>query len=124
MSIVVLEVGCGHHLWLVHVSYGYPGFLNDENVLELSPLLERLVNGSFACVEQESVVVSFRTRQPFHHFYFLCDGIFPRYSRLIKTIKPAISEADKKYVQWQEGARNDIERAFGGLQCQCWTIMT
>ena len=34
MSTIVLEAGCDFHLWFWHVSYGYPGSLNDGNVLE------------------------------------------------------------------------------------------
>ena len=126
MSTIVLEAGCDHHLWFWHMSYGYPGSLNDVNVLESSPLLERLIDGSFVRTERDSGVVPFHiegTRQPFDHTYFLCDGIYPRYSRFIKTIKPAIGEADKNFAMWQEGARKDIERAFGVLQCR-WKAMT
>ena len=40
------------HLFFWHASYGYAGTLNDKNVLHLSPLLERLIDGYFEKVEE------------------------------------------------------------------------
>ena len=104
MSTIVLEAACDHNLWFWHASYGYPGSFNDINILQSSPLLQRLVDGSFVQTEQESGVVPFQipgTERPFNHMFFLCDGIYPRYSRFIKTVKPTLSEDQAQFAQWQ-----------------------
>ena len=44
------------------------------------------------------------------------DGIYPPYSRFVKGIKDPNTQQEKYYTKWQEGARKDIERAFGVLQ--------
>ena len=56
---VVLEALGDHHLWFWHTSFGYAGSLNDLNILSLSPLLELLVDGSFAKLEGRASVVPF-----------------------------------------------------------------
>jgi hypothetical protein len=45
--------------------------------------------------------------------YFLADGIYPEWAVFVKSIRLPITEKDKLYAQEQEGARKDIERAFG-----------
>ena len=53
--------------------------------------------------------------------YFLVDGIYPRYSRFVKVIRQPIVLSDRKFTSSQEGARKDIERAFGVFQCK-WQV--
>ena len=48
--------------------------------------------------------------------YFLADGIYPEWAVFVKSIRLPITEKEKLYAQEQEGARKDIERAFGVLQ--------
>ncbi len=56
---IVLEAAADHFLWFWYVSYGYSGSHNDVNILNLSPLLDRLTDGSFTKVEAESGVVPY-----------------------------------------------------------------
>ena len=51
---VVSEALADYHLWFWHASFGYAGSLNDLNILNLSPLLESLVNGTFVDLEKSS----------------------------------------------------------------------
>jgi hypothetical protein len=116
---IVLEAAADHFLWFWHVSYGYSGALNDVNILNLSPLLERLTNGSFTAIEEESGVVPFHVGDAvFDKTFLLVDGIYPSYSRFVKCIKQPITPREKRFTAWQESARKDIERAFGVLQCR------
>ena len=48
--------------------------------------------------------------------YFLADGIYPEWAVFVKSIRLPITDKEKLYPQEQEGARKDIERAFGVLQ--------
>jgi len=48
--------------------------------------------------------------------FVLVDGIYPQYKRFVKGYKEPVSPIEKVFTGWQEGARKDIERAFGHLQ--------
>jgi hypothetical protein len=75
---VVLEALSDYHLWFWHASFGYAGLLNDLNILNLSSLLELLVNGTFAELEQSSMLVPFEVAgNLFNRLFVLVDGIYP-----------------------------------------------
>jgi hypothetical protein len=48
--------------------------------------------------------------------YYLADGIYPEWAAFVKTISKPQTEKHKLYAQHQEGARKDVECAFGVLQ--------
>ena len=112
---IVLEAISDHHLWFWHASCGHAGTLNDLNILNLSPFLESLVDGSFAELE-ESVVPFEIDGERFGKMFVLTDGIYPPYSRFAKSIPVPVTKEEKAYAGFQEAARKDIERAFGVLQ--------
>ena len=112
---LVLEAACDYHMWFWHAAYGFAGTLNDKTILMLSPLLEKMINGTF--VDLERPLIPFRIANgEFVRLFLLVDGIYPPWSRFVKGIKEPIFHSEKKYSQWQESARKDIERAFGQLQ--------
>lgn len=116
-STIVLEAIADHHLFFWHLSYGYAGTLNDINILNQSPFLRSLTDGMFN--ELESDVVPYNIGDEiFDKMFVLVDGIYPRYSRFVKTLKQPVSENEKRFAKWQEGARKDVERAFGVLQAK------
>ena len=127
MSTIVMEAACDYNLWFWHAAYGFSGSLNDCNILSLSPLLDRMTNGSFTRLEKKSKVVPFFVEsevQGFNNTYFLVDGIYPRYTQFVKAFAHPIGEEEQRFTAWQEGARKDIERAFGVLQCRFKAIAT
>jgi hypothetical protein len=112
-----MEAICDYHLFFWHVSYGYAGTLNDLNILNLSPLLGRLVDGSFVELEKEAGVVPYNiSEEEFDKCFLLVDGIYPKYSRFVQGIKEPRSPEETTFTTWQESARKDIERAFGVLK--------
>ena len=114
---IVLEAACDHHLWFWHASYGYAGTLNDINILNLSPLMEGFLDGSFE--ELEDYVSPYKIGdEEFNILYFLVDGIYPSFSRFVKSIREPVGKEEKNFAKFQESARKDIERAFGVLQCK------
>ena len=116
---VVLEALSDYHLWFWHASFGYAGSLNDLNILNLSPLLESLVDGTFRTLEETANLIPFEVDgEAFNRLYALVDGIYPPYSRFVKGIQVPVSASEKTFTAWQEAARKDIERAFGVLQCR------
>jgi Plant transposon protein/Ulp1 protease family, C-terminal catalytic domain len=122
-ATIVLEALADYHLWFWHVSYGYPGSMNDINVLNASPLYNRLTDGSFTEMENKSGVVPFDVDDDsFRRTFMLVDGIYPKYSRFMGAVKQPITDEEKKFSAWQEGARKDVERGFGVLQCRWQAI--
>ncbi|KAG7367865.1 plant transposon protein [Nitzschia inconspicua] len=57
---IILEAVVDYHMFFWHASYGYTGNIGDLNVLAQSPLLERMVDGSFHTLENEASVVPFK----------------------------------------------------------------
>ena len=116
---IVLEGLCDYHLWFWHVSYGYAGTMNDKSILSHSPLMDMLLDGTFEKVETESGIVPYTIgEESFDKSFILVDGIYPSFSRFVRGIKEPIDPTEKIFTAWQEGARKDIERAFGVLQAK------
>jgi Plant transposon protein len=78
--------------WLV--SYGYTGNIGDLNVLNMSPLLDRMVDITFHQLEQDSGVGV--NGEEFNKCFILVDDIYPKFSRFVKGIK----EPTRKEVYW------------------------
>ena len=114
---IAMEAVADFNLFFWHASYGYTGALNDLIILSLSPLLDRMLDGTFHALEEEAGVVPFEVSgELFNNIFFLVDGIYPKYSRFVRGIKEPITQTEKYYTAWQEAARKDIERAFGVLK--------
>ena len=120
-STIVLEAISDYQLWFWHAAFGFAGALNDLNILNLSPFLTSLIDGTFAELEKEVTPYEI-SDELFDQMFVLVDGIYPQYSRFIRGYKHPISEREKKFTEWQEACRKDIERAFGVLQGR-WQCM-
>ena len=114
---MVLEGMCDHHLWFWHAACGHAGTLNDINILNMSPLIERILDGTFEGLEVQVVPFSVNEEE-FRFLFMLVDGIYPKWSRFVKAITEPSTAAERAFTKWQESARKDIERAFGVLQCR------
>jgi hypothetical protein len=55
-------------------------------------------------------------KEEFNKVFVLVDCIYPSYSRFVRGIKVPATRKEKNYTSWQEGARKDVERAFGVLK--------
>ena len=120
---IVMEAACDYHMWFWHICYGYAGSLNDLTILDGSPLLQSFISGSFQAKEEKAGVVPYKIGdQDFNKLFLLVDGIYPKYSRFVKGLSQPIFMNQKNFTKWQEGARKDIERAFGVLK-QTWQFM-
>ncbi|XP_020197328.1 uncharacterized protein [Aegilops tauschii subsp. strangulata] len=77
---VILEAVASQDLWIWHSFFGMVGSHNDTSVLQCSPVFARLTEGH--CLE-----VSFDLNgHQYNKGYYLADGIYPRWSTLMKTI--------------------------------------
>jgi hypothetical protein len=114
---VALEAICDYNMWFNHVSFGYAGTLNDITILDMSPFMQSLVSGEFSAAELESGMMPYGIcGEFFNKMNILVDGIYPQYSRFVKTLREPILHWEIDYCAWQEAARKDIERAFGVFQ--------
>ncbi|XP_057786477.1 uncharacterized protein LOC131003925 [Salvia miltiorrhiza] len=52
--------------------------------------------------------------------YYLCDGIYSKWSCFVKS--PSTNPNEARFKKMQESIRNDVERAFGVFQA-CWGII-
>jgi hypothetical protein len=77
----VLEAVADGECWIWQAAFGYPGSLNDLNILDMSSTMERVFRGEFPPSFTFLVNnVAFKTA------YFLADGIYPAWALFIKTI--------------------------------------
>ena len=108
VSAVPLEAIVDHSLWIWHAFFGMAGCLNEINVVEASPLTDKIASGAYppAC---EYRINGVRRNKP----YWLVDLIYPKWPVFMETILDAVSRKHKLYATMQEAARKDVERAFG-----------
>ena len=92
--------------------FGMPGSLNDINVLQWSPLMNRIANGETPPVE------FVENGHTYNYGYFLADGIYPRWQTFVKPMKAPQGNKNLAFHNAQAAARKDVERAFGILQAQ------
>jgi hypothetical protein len=107
---IILEAVASYDLRIWHAFFGVAGSNNDINVLNQSPLFIESIKG-----EAPRVQFSVNGRQ-YNTGYYLVDEIYPEWAALVKSIKAPQLEKHKVYASEQEGARKDVERAFGVLQ--------
>ncbi|XP_044407151.1 uncharacterized protein [Triticum aestivum] len=109
---MILEAVASHDLRIWHAYFGVAGSNNDINVLNWSTLFTNTLKG-----ETPRVQFTVNGRQ-YNSSYYLADGIYPEWVVFVKTIPLPQSEKDKIFAKRQEGARKDVERAFGALQAR------
>ena len=108
----MLEAVASHDLWIWHAFFGTAGSNNDINVLYQSTLFTEVVQG-------KAPEVQFMVNgNEYNLGYYLADGIYPEWAAFVKTIPLPQSKEHKLFAQHQEGARKDVERAFGVLQAR------
>jgi hypothetical protein len=108
-KLIVLEAVADQHLWIWHAYFGLPGGSNDLNVLDRSPLVNNFLRS-----EADEVGFVVNNRQ-YGRYYLRADGIYPDWSIFVKTITLPQGANRKWFAKCQEGARKDVERAFGVL---------
>ncbi|XP_023762923.1 protein ALP1-like [Lactuca sativa] len=114
---LVLEAIASQDLWIWHAFFRVAGSNNDVNVLDdQSPIFDDLLSG-------KASNAPFTVNGNEYKFgYYLTDGIYPQYSTFVKAFRHPIDPRDKYFKRRQEGARKDVERAFGVLKSK-WHIV-
>ncbi|XP_056858232.1 uncharacterized protein LOC130507549 [Raphanus sativus] len=91
---------------------GKDSTLNDINVLDRSPVFDDIIEGRAPRLEY--VVNGHKYKLA----YYLTDGIYPKWSTFIQSILRPQGPKARLFVEKQEAARKDVERAFGVLQAR------
>jgi Plant transposon protein len=111
VPVLRMEVVCDLDLWIRGSSFGFPGMMNDLNILELSPLFNIVFSRRYPPFN-----VSFKIgEQEFESIYFLADGIYPSWRSFAKSYSIPANRRQEYYNTQQEGIRKCVERLFGVL---------
>ncbi|GJV82013.1 ALP1-like protein isoform X1 [Tanacetum coccineum] len=113
---IMLEAVASQDLWIWHAFFGMAGANNDINVLDNSPLFDDLLNDTAPVLPYEVNGVGYEKG------YYLADGIYPQWATFVKSFTVANDAKHAYFKRRQEGARKDVERAFGVLQGR-WGII-
>ena len=113
---MILEAVASHDLWIWHAYFGLPSSCNDINVLLRSPIFSAYIRGESPPVH---LTVNGRT---YDMGYYLADGIYPDWPAFVKSVRHPMERKTQRFAAVQEGARKDIERAFGVLQAR-WAVI-
>jgi hypothetical protein len=108
---LILEAIADPDLYIWYHFFGEAGALNDINILDKSSIIGSILDGTFD-LRIEPYTINNTTR---NWLYFLVDGIYPKYSIFISTIRHPATKMEKYFATCQEACRKDIERAFGVL---------
>ena len=106
---IILEAVASHDLHIWHAFFGVAGSNNDLNVLNQSPLFLDALKGEAPQVQFSVNGNEYRTG------YYLADGIYPEWAAFMKSITLPQTEKHQLFAEHQEGARKDVELAFGVL---------
>ncbi|CAH1448904.1 unnamed protein product [Lactuca virosa] len=97
-------------MWIWHAFFGLVGSLNDINVLNMSPLLDDMYNGTAPDSSFQVAEISYRNE------YYLVDEIYPELACFVKSMSCPNYHKRLKFKRAQERARKDVERAFRALK--------
>ncbi|XP_071718856.1 uncharacterized protein [Rutidosis leptorrhynchoides] len=107
---LMLEAVASYDLWIWHSFFWMAGSNNDINVLNQSPIFDKLKNGIFPSAPFEV------NGHEYSKGYYLADGIYPDWVTLVKGYLCPTEQPTIKFTRFQASARKDVERAFGVLQ--------
>jgi hypothetical protein len=93
-----------------------PGWNNDINVLDRSPLISNFLRGKGS--DTRFTV----NDNVYNRYYLLADGIYPQWSCFVQPIHAPQGEKRENFTKMQSALRKDVERTFGVLQAR-WEIV-
>jgi Plant transposon protein len=74
---------CDDYLYIWCLNFGMPGAKNDLQILDRSPLFQRLRTGRWSPVRPDTMIGAFRLSW----FFYLTDSIYPRWRIFVTTYK-------------------------------------
>ena len=117
MRSVIAEAVAGHDMYLWNICLGFPGSLNDTQVLGRSTITGQYLESPAATVEYHI------NGEKFTGAYLLADGIYPPEALFMKSILHPKTRKECLFAKFQEACRKDVERAFGRMLNK-WHILS
>jgi hypothetical protein len=88
---VILEIVADHEVWIWHFFFGIAGSHNGINMLQCSDVFSKIIEG------QSPPVIN---GQEFTKGHYLADGIYPRWTTLVKIISGPTSGTSTLSAVW------------------------
>jgi len=112
MAFIVLA---GHNYQIFYCSQGYPGSMNDIQLVNADKFCQDLTNGTFTpvkqweCKNEDNITI-------FMGGYCISDSGLPRTALFVDPMNYDWSWAQTIFCEWLESVRKDIECVFGHLK--------
>jgi len=109
-----MEVVCDDRLRIWHVMFGCPGSKNDISIMQQSSLFNDKRTEHWPPVKLGALIAG----TMIDWFYFLADGIYPRFRIFAKPHPNPRSKKEKLYTACHSSARKTVERIFAAFYGQ------
>ncbi|KAF5449436.1 hypothetical protein F2P56_029881 [Juglans regia] len=107
---IILEAVASYDIWTWHSFFGISGSHNDIKVLEKYFIFTELA-------QRRAPPVNYTINgNDYTMGYYLADGIYPKWSMLVKMIPSLQGNKKKNFAAVQEFSRKYVKRAFRILQ--------
>lgn len=106
-----LEVVSDDSLWIWHIMFGVPGAKNDKSIVNQSTLFNDIRSGTWPPYKPHIIV----SGETIDWFYYLSDGIYPRFRIFAKPHPDPTTRKQKLYTASHASARKAVERVFAVL---------
>lgn len=113
-----LETVCDDRLWIWSLQFGFPGSMNDINVMNCSKLFRDVRAGRWPLFYPSFEVAG----RPIDWFYWVADGIYPDFRIFLKTIAKPLDRRERLFAKSQEAFRKGAERVYAVLFSR-WHIL-
>lgn len=94
---IILKALAGHNLWIWHRFFGLPESLNNINVLDRSQVL-------YNCQDRTGLLIEHKVNgNDCTLVYYFSNGIYPKYSILVKSISKPQGQKNKHFFKCHKG---------------------
>jgi hypothetical protein len=104
-----LEVICDDYLYICHACFGSPCSKNDRSIMNNPDLFNAIRVGKWPPCRPDCTIAGKRV----NWFYYLEDGIYPRFEIFVCTISSPKNLKEKVFPKHQESVRKSVERDLG-----------
>lgn len=106
-----MEVISDDKLRIWHLNFGMPGSKNDKTIMHFSNIMNDIRNKLWPEVLPKFTICDYNVES----FYFLADGIYPKFMFFALPHPDPRTRKEKMYSDYHSSARKAIERVFGVL---------
>lgn len=97
-------------LWIWGCNFGFPAFMNDLNILDISSLVKDILDGKVL----PNFIYNVNAKDRWLYYYFV-DVLYPKWAIFVDIIPEVVSKTERHFFSAQEALRMDVESSFGVL---------